>query len=129
SYGRALGKASSGASLPSALTTITLTGGVGARVSFPSTWSYRTPIPLVMQFKGYGSVGDDFLRPEMISAANQLGYAVAVAQYGDTYGNKYGLDLARELYLKILMLAPISGVVLWGNSMGGASALNALLTG
>lgn len=129
SYARAATRSAAGVALPAKLTLLTLPGGVSARVSFPDDWSYLTPIPVVMQFKGLGAAPNSFLRDEMVAKANQMGFAVAVADYGNTYGSQAGLNVARELYLKVMEMAPVSGVVLWGNSMGGASALNALTTG
>lgn len=110
--------------------TVFNTNNQAARISFPLDWAYDTPIPLVIQFKGIDAGGDAFQQAHMAAAANSIGYAFATSNmHGNSYGSPSALADAIGVYRHALNLAPISGVVLWGNSMGGTGALNALATG
>ncbi|MDP9694971.1 UNVERIFIED_ORG: hypothetical protein J2X79_002539 [Arthrobacter globiformis] len=128
-FARGLRKRAAGAALPISPTTFSA-NNQAARISFPLDWAHDTPIPLVIQFKGIDAGGDAFQEPHMAAAANSVGYAFATANmHGNSYGSPSAMADALATYRHALTLAPISGVVLWGNSMGGTGALNALTTG
>ena len=102
-----------------------------AKIFFPDRYNDVRPMPLVISFMGIGStVGSHWtytdLRPKLIEAGALMGGG---AYGGDLYGAPQMLASVRDLYEKALRIAPVSGVVLFGNSMGGIGALNALTTG
>lgn len=117
-----------GTALPANPTDFTA-NGEAARLTFPSRYSDATPVPLVIQFEG---MSDRSIEPRW---AYKLAVQEAGALYGkcnfhgDSYGSPSAMADARALYEYALRLAPISGVILSGNSMGGIAALNALHTG
>lgn len=105
----------------------TTSTGQASRIEFPA--GVRTA-PLVIQFKGLGQYGDGFQVPVMAAAAKAAGWAVATSNFhGDGYGSPTVMADVRALLAQAAAAgATFPRIVLWGNSMGGVGALNALLT-
>ena len=105
----------------------TTSTGQASRIEFPS--ASRT-VPLVIQFKGLGQGGDGFQVPAMAAAAKAAGWAVATSNFhGDGYGSPTVMTDVRAILAQAAAAGvTFSRVVVWGNSMGGAAALNAVLT-
>lgn len=98
-----------------------------SRLTFPSNYNDGTPIILAIQF---GGVSDQNLTP-ISQYLNLLENGVVWGRskfHGDSYGSPNCMQDALELYRKACEIAPIAGVILVGNSMGGIAAQNALLT-
>jgi len=97
------------------------------RLTFPNTYSDATPLILVICFEGVGDQQLDI----RAAYSNVLDHGVLWARcqfHGDSYGSPKAMQDAIELYQKACAIAPIAGVVIVGNSMGGCAALNALTT-
>jgi len=128
SIANAAGRHADGAALPANPTSFTA-NGEAARLTFPTRYSNATPVPLIIQFEG---VADRSLDPRSayLEPVKEAGALYGKCNFhGDSYGSPNAMADARALYEYALRIAPISGVILMGNSMGGAGALNALTTG
>lgn len=105
----------------------TATNRQNARLTFPSPYAKDDPMLLVLYFGGVGS-GPTLTPPSEYSALNNDGIIWARCNYeGDHYGSPKAMQDVAEVYEQACKLAPVGGVVLLGNSMGGMGALNALL--
>lgn len=114
--------------LPSNPTSLVV-NGQDANLHFPKRYSDKTPVPLIIQFEG---VGDTSLnqRAQFKEITEELGVIYGKCKFhGNSYGSPNAMADAKALYDAALRIAPISGVILLGNSMGGIGALNALHTG
>lgn len=112
--------------------TFTTSTGQAARIDFPAGWVAATATPLVIQSRGVGfdTGGNLFEQPTMSDAALAAGWAFATcAFHGDSYGSPAALADLAALIAEARRVANIGPVVLWGNSMGGMLALNAVTTG
>jgi hypothetical protein len=104
--------------------------GQAVRLEFPAhLLDRKTPIPLVIHFQGAGDPGSA-LAPQwrkMADVAMNAGFALATCNFhGYSYGSPDAMADAKAVYEAALDIAPISAVVLSGNSMGGAGVLNAI---
>lgn len=102
-----------------------------ARLFFPARYNDVRPMPLVISFMGIGStIGSHWSYTDLREKMEEAGALMGGGEYGgDLYGAPQMLASAREVYEKALRIAPVSGVVIFGNSMGGIGALNALTSG
>lgn len=100
------------------------------RLTFNGTHSNDGPMLLVIYFGGVGS-GASLTPPPEYAAAMADGIVWARCNYGglDHYGAPVAMTDVADVYSQACKMAPIGGVILLGNSMGGMGALNALLTG
>lgn len=113
--------------LPAKITNFTNSTAQNNRLTFPNSYSDATPIVLVICFEGVGDPNLD-TRPAYLDV---LDYGVLWGRcqfHGDSYGSPKAMQDAIELYRKACEIAPIGGVIIVGNSMGGVAALNALTT-
>jgi len=103
----------------------TATGNQASRIYLPRQYSDATPLLLCIVFEGVGD-GGLFIRDQYRPLLD-MGVAYAVSNmHGNSYGSPDAMTDAMELYHEACKVAPIGGVVLIGNSMGGIGACNAL---
>lgn len=113
--------------LPAKITNFTNSTAQNSRLTFPNSYSDATPIVLVICFEGVGDQALD-IRAAYSDVLNN-GVLWARCQFhDDSYGSPKAMQDAIELYRKACEIAPIAGVIIVGNSMGGVAALNALTT-
>ena len=119
-----------GESVTSPINFVTPTNNQNARLTFANTpYSNDGPMLLIIYFGGVGS-GPTLTPPPEYAAANNDGIIWARCNFeGDHYGSPKAMQDVADLYAQACKLAPVGGVMLLGNSMGGMGALNALLTG
>lgn len=117
-----------GESLSGPINFATPTNNQNARLTFPTPYAQDDPMLLVIYFGGVGS-GPTLTPPPEYAAANNDGIIWARCNFeGDHYGSPRCMQDVAEVYATACKQAPVGGVVLLGNSMGGMGALNALLT-
>lgn len=131
SISRALGRHFSGTPLPTTPYDFVNSYGQGNRIYLPDSYDDSTPIPLVMFFDGVGSTGG--AEPPSVRSAYDTLKSAGIAYcksraHGTSYGSPDCMLDYLELYQKACEIAPIGAVILYGNSMGGIAAQNALLT-
>lgn len=125
SIARGVARHSSNVGLPSQKTDFTNSTNQSNRLTFPNQYNDATPLILVICFEGVGDQNLD-IRSAYADILNQ-GVVWARSQFhGDSYGSPKAMQDATELYQKACAIAPIGGVVIVGNSMGGIAALNCL---
>lgn len=119
-----------GESITSPINFTTPINNQNARLTFGNTpYSNDGPMLLIIYFGGVGSGPTLTPPPEYASLAND-GIIWARCNFeGDHYGSPKAMQDVGNVYTQACKLAPIGGVMLLGNSMGGMGALNALLTG
>lgn len=116
------------APLPSPITDYINSTAQPVRLTFPNIYSDATPLILVICFEGIGDFEDLTMRAAYADLKNH-GVVWARCRFHENhYGNPQSMQDAREVYQKACEIAPIGGVVVVGNSMGGVAALNALTT-
>lgn len=117
-----------GQSLTGPISFTTTTNQQNARLTFPTPYQQDDLMLLVIYFGGVGS-GPTLTPPPEYAAANNDGIIWARCNFeGDHYGSPKCMQDVAEVYEQACKRAPVGGVVLLGNSMGGMGALNALLT-
>lgn len=119
-----------GESITSPINFTTPINNQNARLTFANTpYSNDGPMLMIIYFGGVGSGPTLTPPPEYASLAND-GIIWARCNFeGDHYGSPKCMEDVANVYTQACKLAPIGGVLLLGNSMGGMGALNALLTG
>lgn len=114
-------------SLPAKITNFVNTTAQNNRLTFPNAYNDATPIILVICFEGVGDQELDIRAA--YSGVLDKGVLWARCQFhGNSYGSPKAMQDAVEIYQKACEIAPIGGVIIVGNSMGGVAALNALTT-
>lgn len=131
SISRALGRHFSGTPLPTTPYDFVNSYDQGNRIYLPDNYDDSTPIPLVLFFDGVGSTGG--VEPPSVRSAYDVLKSAGIAYcksraHGSSYGSPDCMLDYLELYQKACEIAPIGAVILYGNSMGGIAAQNALLT-
>jgi len=118
-----------GESVTSPINFTTPTNNQGGRLTFRSPYSNDGPMLLVIYFGGVNS-SSSLTPPVEYDAALADGICWARCAFsGNNYGSPAAMEDVADVYAQACKLAPIGGVVLLGNSMGGMPALNALLRG
>lgn len=110
----------------------TTTTAQSTRIDFPTGWNKNTAVPLVIQSRGvdYDVGGNTFEQSAMATAALNAGWAFATSAFhGNSYGSPAALADLTALVAEARRVATIGPIVLWGNSMGGMLALNAITNG
>lgn len=113
--------------LPSQVTDAVNSTGQNIRLTFPDSYTDATPLILVICFEGIGDPSLDIRG----AYADVLNHGVVWAKcsfHGNSYGNPAAMQDAKEVYQKACEIAPIGGVIIAGNSMGGVAAFNTLTT-
>ncbi|WP_230670805.1 alpha/beta fold hydrolase [Rathayibacter sp. Leaf248] len=130
SIARGAGRYADGVALPANPYNFTSSTEQPSRLTFPTSRTDATPLPLVIVFEGVGAYTGLDVRAGWAGIQNTAGVIYArSAFHGDSYGSAAAMSDAAELYRKALEIAPISHVILVGNSMGGIAAQNALIRG
>lgn len=127
SQAMALKAKADGVPAPSPTTAVTA-NGQRAVIYLPLTLDRAVPIPLVIHFHGADANATTEVQWQpMWEAAQASGFAVATCDFhGNAYGSPTVMADARAVLDVVLKIAPINGLLLSGESMGGISALNAL---
>jgi len=127
SISRGLARHVSNKPLPAKITNFVNSTNQNTRLTFPNSYSDATPIILVICFEGVGDFALDIRAA--YSGVLDKGVLWARCQFHEnSYGSPKAMQDAVEIYQKACEIAPIGGVVVVGNSMGGVAALNALTT-
>lgn len=113
--------------LPSQITDAVNSTGQNIRLTFPNSYSDATPLILVICFEGIGDPSLD-IRGAYSGVLNHGVVWAKCSFHGNSYGSPAAMQDAKDVYQKVCEIAPIGGVVIAGNSMGGAAAFNALTT-
>ncbi|VTN00389.1 Uncharacterised protein [Raoultella planticola] len=100
----------------------------GSRLTFPAQYSDATPLLLVIVFEGVDYTSLD-PRAGYAGIQNEGIIYARSAFHGNSYGSPDCMADAAELYRTACSVAPVGGVVIIGNSMGGIAACNAITTG
>lgn len=125
SIARGVARNVAGVALPNKKTDFINSRNQNNRLTFPNSYNDATPLILVICFEGVGDQALD-IRGAYSDVLNK-GVLWARSQFhGDSYGNAKAMQDAKELYEKACAVAPIGGVIIVGNSMGGIAALNCL---
>lgn len=119
-----------GESITSPINFVTPINNQNARLTFANTpYSNDGPMLMIIYFGGVGS-GPTLTPPSEYASLANDGIIWARCNFeGDHYGSPKAMQDVANLYTQACKAAPIGGVMLLGNSMGGMGALNALLTG
>lgn len=128
SIARGVARHVASASLPAQVTDLTNSTAQPVRLTFPDNYSDATPLILVICFEGIGDFEDLTMRAAYADLKNHGVLWARCRFHENHYGSPKAMADALELYQKACQIAPIGGVVIVGNSMGGVAALNALTT-
>ncbi|MEK0153946.1 hypothetical protein [Arthrobacter oryzae] len=111
-----------------ASTTVLTANGQRAVIYLPKNLDRSIPVPLVIHYHGAGTDATSETQWQPLwEAAQAAGFAVATSDFhGNAYGSPEVMADTAAVFDAVLKLAPINGVLLSGESMGGISALNAL---
>ncbi|WP_461172266.1 hypothetical protein M1D93_14880 [Arthrobacter sp. Z1-9] len=109
-------------------TTVATANGQRAVFYLPTTLNRAVPVPLVIHFHGADTNATTEVQwKPMWEAAQAAGFAVATCDFhGNAYGSPAVMADARAVLDEVLKIAPINGLLLSGESMGGIAALNVL---
>jgi hypothetical protein len=129
SIGRWAAQRGRGESVSSPINLVTPQNTQNARLTFSNTpYNNDGPMLLIIYFGGVGS-GPTLTPPPEYSTIYGDGIIWARCNFeGDHYGSPKCMQDVYDLFVLACKAAPVGGVLLLGNSMGGMGALNALLT-
>lgn len=114
--------------LPTPITNFVNSTSQPCTLTFANSYNDATPLILVICFEGVGDYENLNIRAAYSDVLNHGVLWARCRFHGDSYGSPKAMQDAIELYRKACEIAPIGGVIVVGNSMGGCAALNALTT-
>lgn len=105
------------------------------RICLPANYDSRKPVPLVLYSHARsGTSGDPWIGAnpggplELTNALTNAGYAVASNnQHGNNWGNQAAVNDLFETYKRFRDMHNLGPVVILAQSMGGMSAMNAII--
>jgi len=104
--------------------------GQPVRMTLPSDYKDDRPVVVVLVAEGtdrFGETNGLSPRGDFSRLPNLAGVAyVSGALHGNSYGNADAMTDLRAIYEWMTSVIAVSGIVLFGNSMGGVAACNAL---
>ena len=109
----------------------TTINGEPVRLTLPPNYDDRRPVVVVMAFEGtnYATGGSPNLNPrEDLANLPPLANVAWLAgrMHGNSWGNADCMADARAMYDWVTSVIGVSGFIVFGNSMGGVAALNAV---